>query len=223
MRAIPILLMLVGLLLGGPALGQSGRGLVDHMTTASLPTCDAGLKGYQAYDTTRGEVVRCDGTGYRSTIGATGVIRICGDADTVNNNIVFYGPNLTLTANTNGFTCDIDAAGQAGALGGAEEIAQDAPVFANKAFNVKGMVCRQEADSGASILYQLRSDLAFLTPAVQCVIDGTGAKTEQNCVADTATTTTIAAGSTVVLQVYSTSNIGANNGFICEIYITFED
>lgn len=37
--------------------------------------------------------------------------QICGEATTINNNTVYYGPSRTLVANTNGLTCDINALG----------------------------------------------------------------------------------------------------------------
>ena len=63
MRTLPILLISLSLILAGPVLAQqSGRGLVDHIPTVSLPTCSAatpGLFGYRIYDTTTNTEVTC--------------------------------------------------------------------------------------------------------------------------------------------------------------------
>lgn len=137
---------------------------------------------------------------------------ICGEATTINNNTIYYGPGITLTANTfTGQNCDIDATGNA------TEATADAPIYTNQAVNVLGMTCRNEADANANISYTLRTAAGATTPSVTCTIaDG-----ERDCVADVQTTTAIAAGATVAIAGASTSNVADNNGFICTVYVSY--
>ncbi len=138
---------------------------------------------------------------------------ICGEATTVNNNTVYYGPiTTTLTANIpGGQACDIDGAGNT------TEATADAPAFGAKAFHVLGMTCRNEADANANISFTLRSAAAATTPSVTCTIaDG-----ERDCVADVQTTTAIASGATVAVAAASSSDVGDNNGFICTVSIAY--
>ena len=137
-----------------------------------------------------------------------GTFNICGDNTTVNNNTVYYGPDVTLLANTSGGqTCDINAAGDT------TEATADAPILTNQAFQVLGMTCRNEGDANANLSYTLRSAAAATTPSVTCTIaDG-----ERDCVADIQTTTNIAAGATVAIAAASTSNVGDNTGFVCQV------
>jgi phage tail sheath gpL-like len=141
-----------------------------------------------------------------------GFFNICGEATTINNNTVYYGPNLTLTANTiNGQACDINAAGST------TEATADAPVYTNKAFKVQGMTCRNEGDANANISFTLRTAEGATVPSVTCTI----ADNERDCVADIGTSTDIAAGATVAIAAASSGNIGDNNGFVCTISTTF--
>jgi hypothetical protein len=137
---------------------------------------------------------------------------ICGDATTVNNNTVYYGPDITLLANTaNGQTCDINAAGNV------TEATADAPIYTNKAVQVLGMTCRNEGDANANISFTLRTAAGATVPSVTCTIaDG-----ERDCVADVQTTTAIAAGATVAVAVASSGNIGDGNGFVCKIDVAY--
>jgi hypothetical protein len=137
---------------------------------------------------------------------------ICGEATTVNNNTVYYGPSITLLASSgNGQTCDIHAAGNA------TEATADAPIYTNKAVQVLGMTCRNEADANANITYTLRTAAGATVPSVTCTIaDG-----ERDCVADVQTTTAIAAGATVVIAASSSSDVGDNNGFVCTISVAY--
>lgn len=229
----------ISLLIAGSA-GAQQRGMVDHIPTADLPTCSADtpeLYGYRVYDTTANMEMTCSETAVTwVTSGGTSntaypaathdVIQICGEATTVNNTIVFYAPDTTLVANTNGFTCDINNTGTAGADGGAEEIAEGVAVYNAKAFHVTGMTCRQEADSAAALVYRLRQDGAAgapvaTVPSVTCTIDGTGALVEQDCVADIQTTTVIPANAKLTLAVSSASDIADGNGFICNISVVY--
>lgn len=136
---------------------------------------------------------------------------ICGDATTINNNTVYYGPDLTLAANNEGLNCDINA------TGGTTEADEDEAVYGAQAFQVVSMVCRNEADANADISYTLRTAAGATVPSVTCTI----ADNARDCVADTQTTTEIAAGATVAVAAASTGDIGANNGFVCTIYAVF--
>lgn len=139
-----------------------------------------------------------------------GQIVICGDATTVNNNTVYYGPIVTVNASdTGGMDCDVTAAGNT------TEATADAPVFTAKAFHVLGMVCRN-VDTNAAVSYTLRSAAAATTPSVTCsVADG-----ELDCVADVQTTTAIASGATIAVAVASTADMGAA-AFVCTIEIAY--
>lgn len=136
---------------------------------------------------------------------------ICGEATTINNNTVYYGPGTTLTANTSGQNCDINATGNT------TEATADEPIFASQAFHVTGMTCRNEADANANISFTLRTAAGATSPSVTCTI----ADNARNCVADIQTTTQIAAGATVAIAASSTSDVGDNNGFICKVDIAY--
>jgi len=139
--------------------------------------------------------------------------KICGEGTTINNNSVAYGPSLTLTANTdNGLPCDINAAGDT------TESNVDESLFTNNNFKVVGMVCRNEADANADISFTLHDDTAALSPSVTCTIaDG-----DRDCVAAVSSEpATVAAGSKLAVIAASTSNIGDNNGFVCDVQVVF--
>lgn len=137
---------------------------------------------------------------------------ICGDNTTVNNNTVYYGPSIVLLASSgNGQTCDINAAGDT------TEATADAPVYTNQAVQVLGMTCRNEGDANANISYTLRTAAGATTPSVTCTIaDG-----ERDCVADVQTTTAIAAGATVAIAAASSSDVGDNTGFVCNVSVAY--
>ena len=138
-----------------------------------------------------------------------GSFNICGEATTINNNTVYYGPDITLSAN--GLTCDINATGNT------TEATADAPVYTNQAVDVVGMTCRNEADANADISFTLRTAAGATVPSVTCTIaDG-----ERDCVADVQTTTQIAAGATVAIAAASTGDIADANGFVCEVFTTY--
>lgn len=142
-----------------------------------------------------------------------GAFSICGEATTVNNNTVYYGPDVTLlgTSGSEGITCDINAAGNT------TEATADAPILTNQAFAVSGMTCRNEADADADISFTLRTAAGATVPSVTCTIsDG-----ERDCVADVQTTTDIAAGATVAVAAASTSDIADANGFVCSVSYTY--
>lgn len=98
---------------------------------------------------------------------------ICGEATTVNNNTVYYGPSIVLLASSgNGQTCDINAAGST------TEATADAPIYTNQAVNVLGMTCRNEADANADISYTLRTaagaTVAVAAASTGDIADGNG-------------------------------------------------
>lgn len=136
---------------------------------------------------------------------------ICGDATTVNNNTVYYGPSIVLVAGY-GQTCDITAAGNT------TEATADAPIYTNKAVHVTGMTCRNSGDANANVSYTLRTAAGATVPSVTCTIaDG-----ERDCVADIQTTTTIAAAATVAIAMASSSDVGDTNGqSMCRISVRY--
>lgn len=138
---------------------------------------------------------------------ARGMFTICGDATTVNNNTVYYGPSqvLTSSATIGMIVCNTTAAGSA------TEATADAPVLPATAFYPLGMQCWQP-DSGNTITYTLRSAEAAITPAISVsiadnVLSGTAAATA---------TTAVASGATVAVAVASTGDIGTIP-FRCDI------
>ena len=137
---------------------------------------------------------------------------VCGEADTVNNNTVYYGASTTLTANTfNGQACDINA------VGNVTEATVDELIYTSQAVDVTGMTCRNEADANADISFTLRTAAGATVPSVTCTIsDG-----ERDCVADIQTTTAIAAGATVAIAAASTSSVAAGNGFVCVVGVRY--
>ena len=148
---------------------------------------------------------------YQEWLGR-GYITICGDATTVNNNTVYYGPGKTLTANIPfGQNCDIAATGNA------TEATADAPAFTKKPFRVLGMQCRNQADQDANITYTLRNNTKFTTPKVTCtILDG-----ERDCIADQQPLDIVAAAAPIAIAVNSTSDVGASKGFKCTIAIAY--
>lgn len=143
---------------------------------------------------------------------AMSAFTVCGEATTINNNTIYYGPDITLTTNTSGgHKCDI-----ATELGSGVEGDEDEPIY-RKAIHVLGMTCRNQKDANADITFTLHDDTAVTTPSVACTIsDG-----ERDCVADVQTTTIIAAASELGLAVSSTSDIGNGNGFACQVEVAF--
>ena len=141
-----------------------------------------------------------------------GTIQICGDATTVNNNTVYYGPGSTLTANIpGGRNCDITAAGNT------TEATADAPAFTKKAFRILGMQCFNQADQDANISYTFRNNTKFTSPKVTCTIaDG-----ERDCVADVQPLDIVPAGAPIAIAAASTSDVGASKGFNCTIQIAY--
>lgn len=138
-------------------------------------------------------------------------IYICGDATTVNNNTVYYGPSevVVSSATVGQLTCDTTAAGNV------TEATADAPAFPATAFYPLGMACYQP-DSGNTITYTLRSAAAGLTPAISVsiadnVLSGTASATA---------TTAVASGATLAVAVASTGDIGTVP-FICKVHVAY--
>jgi hypothetical protein len=139
---------------------------------------------------------------------ARGWFEICGDAVTVNNNTVYYGPSQVLvsSATVGQITCDTTAAGNT------TEATADAPALTNTAIYPLGMVCYTD-DLGATTTFTLRSAEAAITPAISISI----ADNETSGAANATATTAIAAGATVAIAVASTADIGVGLEFICRI------
>ena len=134
---------------------------------------------------------------------------ICGEATTINNNTVFYGPDVgTLLPNAgNGQACDINA------VGNVTETKAGVPAYTGFVFQVLGMTCRNEADANADISFTLRTAAGATVPSVTCTIsDG-----DRDCVADVQTTTAIASAATVAIAAASSGDIGDANGFVCTV------
>lgn len=142
---------------------------------------------------------------------ARGIITICGDATTVNNNTVYYGPSqvLTSSATIGAVVCDTTAAGNT------TEATADAPALPATAFYPLGMICWQP-DSGNTITYTLRSAEAAITPAISVSI-------ADNVLAGSASataTTAVASGATLAVAVASSGDIGTIP-FRCDIAIAY--
>lgn len=142
---------------------------------------------------------------------ARGTITICGDATTVNNNTVYYGPSqvLTSSATIGAVVCDTTAAGNV------TEATADAPALPATAFYPLGMICWQP-DSGNTITYTLRSAAAAITPAISVsiadnILAGSAAATA---------TTAVASGATLAVAVASSGDIGTLP-FRCDIAIAY--
>lgn len=145
------------------------------------------------------------------TAQARGIITICGDATTVNNNTVYYGPSqvLTSSATIGAVVCDTTAAGNV------TEATADAPALPATAFYPLGMICWQP-DSGNTITYTLRSAAAAITPAISVSI----ADNVLSGAATATATTAVASGATLAVAVASSGDIGAIP-FRCDIAIAY--
>lgn len=135
-------------------------------------------------------------------------ISICGDATTVNNNTVYYGPSQVVAAGGL-MTCNIAAAGSA------TEATADAPAFDAQAFQVLSMDCHV-TDPGATVSFTLRSAAAATTPSMTCSIADNG----NDCFTSAGTTTAIASGATVAIAAASTADMGAAQ-FVCNLNVAY--
>ena len=142
---------------------------------------------------------------------ARATITICGDATTVNNNTVYYGPSqvLTSSATIGAVVCNTTAAGST------TEATADAPALPATAFYPLGMVCWQP-DSGNTITYTLRSAEAAITPAISVSI----ADNILSGSASATATTAVASGATLAVAVASTGDIGTIP-FRCDITVAY--
>ena len=144
---------------------------------------------------------------------ARATIYVCGDATTVNNNTIYYGPSQAIvsSATVGQRSCDTTAAGNA------TEATADAPALEATAFYPLGMVCFN-SDSGFTLTYTLRSAEAAITPAISLSI-------ADNILSGSATataTTAVASGATLAVAVASASDVTtANVPFICEIAVAY--
>ncbi len=140
--------------------------------------------------------------------------QICGNATTVNNNTIYYGPTqaITSSATVGRRTCDTTAAGSA------TEATADEPALTGKAFAVTALTCTS-ADPGVAsgLTYTLRSAAAAVSPATACTIANGAAG---SCVANIQTTTDVASGATVAIAVSSLGDIGSVP-FICDVDVVF--
>lgn len=139
-----------------------------------------------------------------------GRFTICGEATTINNNTVYYGPDRTLVSNTSGLSCDINATGNT------TEATADATIVAKNIY-IMGMTCRNEGDANADISFTLRDNAGATTPSVTCTI----ADNSRDCTADIQTTSAIFSGHQVAIAAASTANVADNNGFICEVFYSY--
>lgn len=186
----------------------SDASLDTIMPTGGLLTVQSG--GGVTFNT--GSVLTVDGAAVsHNALALTGraKIRICGDATTVNNNTIYYGPSQDIQAGY-GRTCDITQAGNA------TEATADEPAFTDTAFQVLSMNCLNDQDANANISFTLRSAAAATTPSVTCTI----ADNARSCTTATGTTTAIASGATLAIAAASSSDVGTAQ-FMCELDVAF--
>ena len=145
-----------------------------------------------------------------------GRFTVCGDATTVNNNTVYYGPSQAVVGSaTVGLarTCDTTAAGNT------TEATADAPAYEATPFDLISMTCLV-VDPGATLTFTTRSAAAATVPSLSCSI----ADNDFSCTASTAniyTATAVASGATFAIAVASTADVGATMSFVCEIEVAF--
>lgn len=171
--------------------------------------------------------ITTDGTGNAELVvpnGSIGVaeltrpghwtFQVCGDATTVNNNTVYYGPTMAITSSATVAmrTCDTTA------VGNVTEATADEPVLTGTAFGITDMVCTSANPGGAAgLTFTLRSAAAGITPAVACTIVNGAAG---SCVANVQSTVDVASAATIAVAVSSTDNVGAVP-FICQVNVVF--
>jgi hypothetical protein len=136
---------------------------------------------------------------------------VCGDATTVNNNTVYYGPSQVLTSSATAASVVCDST----AVGNATEATADAPAFTAKAFYVLGMSC-YHPDSGATLTFTGRSAEAGLTPAT--VVTTTDNQLQGMTAAPS--TTAVASAATFAVAVASTSDVGTVP-FRCDVSVAY--
>ena len=110
-----------------------------------------------------------------------------------------YSPNST--------ACD--------ALDSTTEATADAPIFSNTTFRIDSMLCHVDDAAAANVVFATRSAAAATTPSITCTI----AVGEQDCLAQSSTSTDIAAGATVAIIVTPAGDESLNDGW-CKILIS---
>jgi hypothetical protein len=197
-------------------LAIAGGNEIAYMKIQELPTLAvssiASGDFIPLFDASQGKTVKLDATKFSTTVSSNllgrATIWICGDATTVNNNTVYYGPSRTPVSN-GGRTCDKTAAGSA------TEATADEPAFDATAFQVLSWYCLQP-DAGADLTYTLRSAAAAMTPAQAITIADNGL----DGVNKVGTTTAVASGATLAVAVSSTSDVGTAQ-WACAINVAF--
>lgn len=184
----------------------------DDVEDGSLTTTDlsatAGITGGQI----------ATGTLTNSNVGALAMDQIILCGDSFNNTTGYIGP--AAAAYLSGGAVDLTMGGTAcnAIPESTTETTADEPIATYfPAFKVHGLFCAISSDPTADVVVALRSAAAATTPAVTCTIAGTG--TAQSCRALTATTTNIAAGATIAVQVVTTENLSAQDVW-CKLYFT---
>lgn len=141
-----------------------------------------------------------------------GQFTVCGDATTVNNNTIYYGPDQTVVSSATvglGRKCDTTAAGNA------TEGTADAPAYNAQAFQILSMDCTHP-DAGAALTFTARTAAGATVPSVTC----TDADNDTDCIANIQTTTAIASGATFAVAVSSSGDIGTVP-FVCVVDVAF--
>ncbi len=192
---------------GGNELAYNKVNELATMSAASIasgdliPVYDASAKKTKAVPAVNFSTVPSSNLTGRATVW------ICGDATTVNNNTVYYGPSQVPVSN-GGRTCDKTQAGNA------TEATADTPAFP-EAFQVLSWYCLQP-DAGADLTYTLRNNAAAMVPA-QTITIADNALHGANKVG---TTTAIAANNPIAVAVSSTADVGTAQ-WACAINIAF--
>jgi hypothetical protein len=180
---------------------------LDSLSAASIGTGDY----LPVWDASAKKTKRVPANNFSTTASTTlqgrATIWICGDATTVNNNTVYYGPSQTVVAGS-GRTCTITAAGNT------TEATADTPAFPND-FQVLSWYCLQP-DAGANLTYTLRANAAAMVPAQTLTIVDNDLHGANNV----GTTTAIAANSPIAIAVSSTSDVGTAQ-WACAVNVAF--
>lgn len=124
----------------------------------------------------------------------------CGEA--AENGTVFLGPALTSLGGAGddttigGTVCDTLESGT--------EATADGPLFAQVPYKIMGLYCRIDGTLAGTetVVFTMRSAAADTTPVLTCTV----AAGQTDCRTLTGTTTNIAAGATVAVQMTQTSN-----------------
>lgn len=211
------LLLGLALVLAFPfGMALAGGNELAYFKIQELPALAAASIGsgdyIPVYDASVGKTVKVSATNFTTTplasLTGRATIWICGDATTVNNNTVYYGPSRTPVSGA-GRTCDKTAAGNT------TEATADEPAFDATAYQVLSWYCLQP-DAGADLTYTLRSAAAAMTPAQTIAIADNGLDATNKV----GTTTAIASGATIAVAVASTADVGTAQ-FACAINVAF--